>query len=344
VRQPQGLKQFSGHGSGVTRIVWCRDNRHFVSIDSRFDIRAWDITRAGAITSLQPNPGTYSSSNAAVAISGDAKLVAYASGGDPSFAYIFESASGAELAKWKLPAGFERLASLGDDIFVLVHEEHEATTHALQSVAYALAVGKPLRRERVIRTSQEGDAGLFDHGLTPDGRLFWWVGPVEPSDHRRRMEIREVATGRLVARVSPLVTVLQSGPTVSLSSDGRYLFAETDNKRDVYDLVKGGAPDHSDVRIEAMSSGARVLVIHHWPAGASAIYKLGLRNKGQDKDWLEIENSDRGQLVPLAFSPDDRYLAWGSPSGTITVADLPLLQEQVEDFQKRLRQHPSKER
>src|SRR5205823_5592491 len=128
-----------------------------------------------------------------------------------------------ELAKWKLPPGFERLASLGDDKFVLVHEEREGNTNSLQSVAYELAVSKPLSGKRVIRPSQDGDTGLSDHGLTPDGRLYWWVGPGESNDHQRRMEIREVATGRLVGRVNSLVTTSQSGPAVSLSSDGRYM-------------------------------------------------------------------------------------------------------------------------
>jgi hypothetical protein len=73
----------------------------------------------------------------------------------------------------ELPLGLERLASLGDDKFVLVREEHEAKTNSLKSVAYELAVGKPLSAKRVIRPSQKGDDGLCDHGLTPDIPISW---------------------------------------------------------------------------------------------------------------------------------------------------------------------------
>jgi hypothetical protein len=97
---PLFLLSTLGAKSGVKRLTWGRGNRHLVSIDSRFEIRVWDITRAGSIASLQPRAGTIFADNGAVAISDDAKLVAYASGGNSSFACIFDVAKAGELAKW----------------------------------------------------------------------------------------------------------------------------------------------------------------------------------------------------------------------------------------------------
>ena len=54
-----------------------------VTLDSEFEVRVWDVTRGLTIDRFRPPAGSYFPSNAAVAISDDARLVAYASGGEP---------------------------------------------------------------------------------------------------------------------------------------------------------------------------------------------------------------------------------------------------------------------
>jgi hypothetical protein len=49
--------------------------------------------------------------------------------------------------------------------------------------------------------------------------------------------------------------------------------------------------------------------------------------------WLAFVNDDLSIYWRVYFSIDDRYLAWGSQSGTITVVDLPALQRAIAAFE-----------
>jgi WD40 repeat protein len=110
----------------------------------------------------------------------------------------------------------------------------------------------------------------------------------------------------------------------------------------VYDWRKNTEAVAVAEQIEAMSAAKTMVVTRVPPEDYWSIRKFALRRTGDAKDWLRIENSDRDELNPVCFSPDNRYLAWGSRSGTITVADLPALQSKIEQFQKRLERTPSK--
>ena len=123
---PQTLRVLSGHLSTVERLNWSRDNRHLVSLDNRFETRVWDVVRGVSVDEFRPPPGDFSATNAAVALSDDARLVAYASGGEiGSNALIREVATGRILGQWELPAGFERMTYAAGR-FLLVREEDVA--------------------------------------------------------------------------------------------------------------------------------------------------------------------------------------------------------------------------
>ena len=56
--------------------------------------------------------------------------------------------------------------------------------------------------------------------------------------------------------------------------------------------------------------------------------------------WLEVVNDDLSPCLQPEFSPDGRFLAWGSLSGTVTLVDLPLLQRGVAVFEQALQAAP----
>ena len=65
--------------------------------------------------------------------------------------------------------------------------------------------------------------------------------------------------------------------------------------------------------------------------------KLTLRHRADDSAWLHFVNDDLSNPRDPQFSPDGRFLAWGSEDGTITVADLESLQREVRQFEETLR-------
>ena len=94
-----------------------------MTLDSGFEVRVWDVTQALTIDRFRPPAGSFFPSNAAVAISDDAQLVAYASGGEPvSHALIRDVRRRTTLAEWELPPAFQRMA-YADGRFLLVREE-----------------------------------------------------------------------------------------------------------------------------------------------------------------------------------------------------------------------------
>ena len=68
-------------------------------------------------------------------------------------------------------------------------------------MARVLEAGKPPRMLGVVRPAEPGDdRRFFDSALTPDGRYYLWSGPRLPLQNSR-VEVREVATGRLIRRI-----------------------------------------------------------------------------------------------------------------------------------------------
>src|SRR5262249_28755188 len=122
-----------------------------------------------------------------------------------------------------LPRGFERVV-YADGRFLLVRAEAENPGAPLRSVAYDLVPGKPLGEPRGVRPSERDDvSGFFYHGLTPDGTYYWWTGAREPR-RGQRVEVRELATGKLVVAV-PRTEAMKGGELWAyLSPDGGRLW------------------------------------------------------------------------------------------------------------------------
>ena len=337
---PRTVRLLNGHLSTVERMAWSRDNRHLVTLDNRFEMRVWDVMRGVSVKDFRPPPGDVLATNAAVAISDDARLVAYASGGEiRSHALIREVATGRILGQWELPAGFERM-TYADGRFLLVREEKDegAKNWRTRSVARMLEVAKPPRMLGVVRPAEVGDDRRFlSSSLTTDGRLYLWVGPRQPPE-QRRIEVRSVATGHVVRRIARPAGTLYPELDATLDHQGS----------DLWTLFETGEQFHFDLG-DAAGLPERVPTIHAatspddlWLAcfGSSSptdpTARLTLRRRAEETVWLHLVSDDLSEPRSAQFSPDGRFLAWGSQDGTITVADLESLQREIRQFEETL--------
>ncbi|HJT75995.1 MAG TPA: serine/threonine-protein kinase [Gemmataceae bacterium] len=334
---PPAVFELSGHRARIARLVWSRDNRHLASLDHAFEVRVWDVTRHGPVVAFREDPGTYAVANAAVALSDDATQVAYAAGGNGTSLLIREVSTGRELAKWPLPAGFERLACLGGRRFLLVREEDTEKPHVRRTVAYRFAVGEPPGPRTVLRPAVDGERSFFEHDLTPDGRYYIWSGPREPLQSHR-VELYDVAAGRLL--LAPLPRPLRPEAQsfeVRLSPDGRcFLISGENGGCQLYDRDRNAAAENLPAMPDAMSPDTGWLVFALDPGRQRLNPGISLKRRADGRTWIELSNRNLGDPSAVAFSGDGRYLAWGSVSGVITVADLDILQKEVGEFEKRL--------
>src|SRR5262249_12034467 len=145
-----------------------------------------------------PNSDEYWPDNGAVALSHDGSLAAYASSGEnQSRVLLWDCNTHERIDEWRLLGGYEELAPVGNDRFVLVREEIAKDRGNVQTMVYDLQPGNcsPLR---LLRANETGDERRFlSQALTPDGRFYAWCGPRKP-EHTRRVEVWDVGTGKPV--------------------------------------------------------------------------------------------------------------------------------------------------
>ena len=193
------IRELSGHEASIERLKWCKDNRHFVTLDARYEVRVWSVDQTTPVFHVVLPPGAFFASNAAIALSHDARYLAYAGAGEEeSPLRVIDTTTGAVVVEAKLPGGFEEMVASGNDSFLLVREEFDPGKQTLSTVLWDIVVRKRPARRHVVRPSAPDDVRrYFVSRLSVDGRYVAWNGP-RLSNAGHRIEVREVATGRLV--------------------------------------------------------------------------------------------------------------------------------------------------
>jgi hypothetical protein len=225
---------------------------------------------------------------------------------------------------------------VGGDRFLLVREEFEEEKETVRTVARELEVGTLAPHFRVVRASAAEDVRRFLHsGLTPDGRFYWWIGPRKRPE-KRRIEVREVATGKQVfALECPVPTGTDFEPRANLTADGQFLCVETfGHEPVVYDLGGNKHPQSSVCEFTGLRASTQTWTAFQLhrddaPEDAGAMLRLA---RGQDVRF-KLANSDLSNPEAICFSGDGRFLAYGSQTGTVTVVDLEVLSQQFGDFE-----------
>ncbi len=299
-------------------------------------MRVWDRTRPLALHVFQAPPGGFYPDHAAVAISDNGELVAYASGGEESHAFIRDTSTQTDLHRWELGQGIEKLAYAGSGQFYLIREEPEEPGKPVYRTAvYELSVGQPIKLVRVLRRSEPGDRhGFLYSDLSWDGQVYLWVGPRDPVQ-KRRAEVYDVSTGRQLERLR-----IRPGnredryAIILLGGDARHLWVtEPEGKGSLlYDMNDPTRAVRYSRYPKASTSDGRWHVTA--PDREREASTFAIRSGPDQPAWLEFTSVNQGNYGPSCFTADGTYLAWGSESGAIWVADLEAVRQQVEEFAK----------
>jgi hypothetical protein len=333
--RPQGMFHLRGHQAHIVQVAWSRDKRHLVSLDNRFEVRVWDVKAGLAVDAFRPPAGDFYAGSAAVALSDDGRLVAYASGGTNAVALIRDIHQTKDVAEWKLPMGYDKLVSGGKRKFLLVREEMVSQDkRALQTVIRKLEPGQSPAVVRILRQAAVTDvSGFFRAGLTPDGRYHWWMGPRRPHE-TSRIEVRELQSGKLLLRV-PAPTANEEEGNVDLSSDGRYLIGapETETTAELGERAIASLSATQHPRSSSYDSRWSMVVEDRGPHQASSLL---LRDQWKGANRIRLPGDGIGQPETRVFSFDSQWLAWDNGVGTITLAQLPILDKVLGQFDEGL--------
>ncbi len=333
---PKSVREFTGHRTTIDRIVWSRDCRRLATLDHSFELRVWDVETGRPVCRAPLPRGSYSSANSGIALSDSGSTVAFCNGGEWSKLELHDANTGQLLSPARrLPTGVDRLACAGGERFVLVREERSQS--GWQSVVYEFDRNLVLGQPRLLRPPQSGESGFHASNLTDDGRYYCWIGPRKPASHMR-LELYDVATGTLARTFPcPQLKEVQSWGG-GISGDGRFLWIRDEplGSGMMYDLTTDGPP----TRGEALLNFSRD---RHWQAivkGTDGFQErlpsILLKRSSDPEPWLQLSCSDLVGTGPGVFSPDGRYLAWISQNGAFTITDLPLLEREVEAFERSL--------
>jgi WD40 repeat protein len=338
----RGIRSLGGTSANLNRIKWAKSAPRFVTLSADFEIRVWDCARSDPLVNRfrEPQVGRYFGYHADVALSDDGSQVAYAAGGKTDvYLSVRDVATGKELGRWGLPAGFDFVAPAGPGKFLSVREEFEGPEKkTLKTVARLFEIGNPdCLSERVLRKSIASDVALYmSHDLTPDGRYFAWGGPRKFGKGGRRVEVFDVATGARIANIPCTDAVNDGEPFVHLAADGKYLWYQSNKKVYRVELSTTKPAIEVDGWVFAMPQDGR-WTARQTPRGFGADQLTLFSEKG-GKPILHFTNPNfsgpTGQGEPA--SPDGRYFVYGSTGGLLTLVDLREIDLETSEIDRKL--------
>jgi WD40 repeat protein len=235
---PETLQRLTGHRSQVWRVAWSEDGRYFATQDNRFEVRVWDRQGARLLRIIAVPDGSFFASNAGIALSGDGRYLAYASGGKlESHALIYDVKAGKVVKCWTIrPGGFDYLTSTKGGKFLLVPEQFTPGKGTVDTVLWQLEVGAAPRQAGVLRKSRPGDQELYLMAFLTQQGFYCWVGPRKGL--KRRVELWDVKTGKHVTTIHPWGSGIGPEYLAVPSPDGRRLWVQQENGWLLHDLSR----------------------------------------------------------------------------------------------------------
>jgi WD40 repeat protein len=327
---PGAIRTLRGHRAAVGKLACSADGSRLATLDTSYECRVWDPADGRPAATFPLPAGGFYPANSGLALSGDGRLLAYASGGrEKSWVLVRDLGTGRVAGPWELPGAFEYLAAVGGDRFRLVREEFVPYSEVVQSVLYELDATHGPRRVGVIRPARPGDTRRYFEGLlTEDGRYYFWCGPREPRS-AARVAVADLDDRRVIfERPLPLPPVGDPGLEPDPGRRGVLLHAPDPT---LFRLPTGSRPlTREEV---AVSTQRERPLLHDWPR----LLRQGLVSfDGEPQIGMTAGTFVPEEAIEVVFPfPDDRRFAWSDRNGVVLVADLEALSRAVTDFERR---------
>src|SRR5262249_12783508 len=100
-------------------------------------------------------------------------------------------------------------------------------------------------------------------------------------------------------------------------------------------LAESGPPMEVAIGPSAVSSTG-VCTFHRTSKVLDGVNGMVIRERLTGPDWLEFLEGSVASATYSPFSRDGRFVAWVSPDGCITVADLQELRKELQAFEREL--------
>jgi WD40 repeat protein len=332
----RGIRTLRGLPAEVTKVCFSPDGRYLAGLSHDWKVGIWELA-SGRLMSVLRVPEGYFTDNTDLFFDPEGQQFAFAAG---TRATLWDVATGALKGEWELPPGLnDRIRFHPDGKLLLMRCE----TLDMQEGPFSHA--RPDQHPRVCRVRDlfspapekplaeitDFNWYVLDIRVSLDGKQTFIEGIHHgPDGESRSVRAYDSLDGRELWALD--------NPTKSPSS---YLVADATGQfvhvarldgdgtaRRIHPLTGELLGEMREYRV--LSSGG-VYGVKHQGAGF-VIYRLG-----QDSDvaLLDLAGTDDTNCFQSEFSPDGRYFAWGSETGSVFVCDMQATLDRLAEFDLR---------
>jgi WD40 repeat protein len=313
VQPDRGIKGLRGLSSQAGKVAFSHDGQRLAALASNWEVGLWSLA-SNRLEHLIPVPQGISADNAALAFSQDDKAFAFATS---EGATLHDLRTGVELKSWRLPRGLQEhvwFDSAGH-LFLFQWDgtpgmSGECTVRDLSRTNYL----EPLHRFRFF------DGRPFDSRLSSDGQVLAVCGSQFRTNFQNHvLKVINPQTGQELCSLPD--PNKGDGEGLSLDAAGRILACRSGagEATDFFEIPSGRLAGHSNCGVGSLSR-----------AGAWLAYRLGYGNPIVGVRVWRWESPQQSVVLGAGlwgpaspeFSPDGRFIAWGTSDGTVLVTEM----------------------
>jgi len=316
----RGIKSLRGLSSQAGKAVFSHDGQRLAALALNWEVGIWNLA-SNRMEHLIEVPQGVSADNAGLAFSRDNKLFAFATSGG---ATLSDVRTGAQVKRWQLPAGLqEHLWFDGTGRLFLFQWERrmagrpgECVVRDLSRTNYLEPLYPPLRLF---------EGRVLDSHLASNGQVLAIAGSRFKGPSTDHVWVLNPETGQSLCPLLP--PDAGGGELLFLDATGEFLglFSAT-GRWDFYKIPSGRLVGHSGRPVSATSPGGEWLAYRLYFGDLTGVQ---LWRRDNPKRSVVLAAGLKGPAVP-DFSPDGRFIAWGTTDGTVLVAEMADVFERLE--------------